>query len=154
MALKENIDNLDKKILTLLIENARMPFLEIARACGVSGAAIHQRVQRLEEMDLIKGASLSINVEKIGYQTCAYVGVFLEKGNLYEKVVDELRKVPEIVECSYTTGNYAIFFKIYAFNNTHLKEVLNNKVQGIPGIASTETIIALEQSFIRNVPLY
>jgi len=147
------IDRLDKKILSIIKENARIPFLEVARECKVSGAAIHQRVQRLVKMGVIKGSEFIIDPKKIGYNTCAYMGIFLEKASQFNSVVDAFLKIPEITQCHYTTGNYAIFIKIYAYDNEHLKTILVDKLQSIKGIARTETFISLEESFNRHLPV-
>jgi Lrp/AsnC family transcriptional regulator for asnA, asnC and gidA len=147
------IDSLDKKILSLITKNARIPFLEVARECGVSGAAIHQRIQRLINIGVIKGSEFIINPGKIGYHTCAFMGIFLKKASLFDKVVTMLESIPQIVECHYTTGQYAIFIKIYAQNNEHLKTILHNKLQAIDGISATETIISLEETFKRQLPI-
>ncbi len=147
------IDSLDKKILSLITKNARIPFLEVARECKVSGAAIHQRIQRLTNMGVIKGSEFIVNPSKIGYHTCAYIGIFLKKASLFDKVVMMLDQIPQIVECHYTTGEYAIFIKIYAQSNEHLKRILHDKLQSIPGISSTETIISLDEMFKRQLPI-
>lgn len=152
--IKHEIDELDKKILTLIQSNARIPFLEVARECNVSGAAIHQRVQKLVMMGVIKGSSFHYDPQKIGYSTCAYIGIFLEKAGYYHLVVKELVKIPEIISCSYTTGNYSMFIKIYAHDNEHLKEILADKLQKIEGISRTETFISLEESIQRNLPIF
>ncbi len=149
----QQIDSLDKKILSLITKNARIPFLEVARECKVSGAAIHQRIQRLVNMEVIKGSEFVINPAKIGYHTCAFMGIFLKKASLFDKVVDELREIPQVTECHYTTGQYAIFIKIYAKNNEHLKQMLHDRLQSIAGISSTETIISLEETFKRQLPI-
>lgn len=145
------IDSIDRRILRLLSEKGRISFLEVARECGMSGAAIHQRVAKLEQMGIISGYAVKLSPENLGYNTCAYVGVFLEKAILYHKVVTELEKIPEIVECHYTTGNYAIFLKVYCKTNQHLMEVLNGLIQTIPGVSSTETFISLEHGIMRDV---
>ncbi len=149
----QQIDHLDKKILSLITKNARIPFLEVARECKVSGAAIHQRIQRLMNMGVIKGSEFTINPTKIGFHTCAFMGIFLKKASLFTKVVDELKQIPQIVECHYTTGQYAIFIKIYARNNEDLKSMLHDRLQSITGISSTETIISLEETFKRQLPI-
>ncbi|MDD7724276.1 MAG: Lrp/AsnC ligand binding domain-containing protein [Bacteroidales bacterium] len=145
------IDALDKKILKLIMGNARIAFLEVARMCGVSGAAIHQRVQRLMNIGVIKGSEFVLSPTKIGYQTCAFIGVFLKEAGSFNQVVAAMDKIPEIVECHYTTGRYAIFIKIYARSNEHMKHILSDCIQQIPGIASTETIISLEETFKRQI---
>jgi Lrp/AsnC family transcriptional regulator, regulator for asnA, asnC and gidA len=148
-----HIDELDKKILSLLMKDARMPFLEVARECGVSGAAIHQRVQKLISDGIISGSEILVDPHKIGYSTCAYIGIFLEKASMFSLVAEELVNIPEIVECHYTTGNYSIFIKVFAKDNNHLKQILSDKLQSIKGISRTETFISLEESFRRNLPV-
>jgi Lrp/AsnC family transcriptional regulator for asnA, asnC and gidA len=147
------IDGLDRKILSLITENARIPYLEVARECKVSGAAIHQRIQRLTRLGVITGSEFIIDPKKVGYHTCAYMGIFLESASLYPEVVKKLRGIPEIIQCHYTTGNYSIFIKVYTKNNEDLKHVLVDKLQAIPGIARTETFISLEEAFSRQIPL-
>jgi Lrp/AsnC family transcriptional regulator, regulator for asnA, asnC and gidA len=148
-----DIDALDEKILKLITKNARIPFLEVARECGVSGAAIHQRVQRLLNIGVVSGSEFLINPQKLGYYTTAYMGIYLEKANNHRKVVQELVKIPEIVECHYTTGQYAIFIKMQTKTNKHLKKLIDEKLQEIEGIARTETFISLEMEFKRQVEI-
>ncbi len=148
-----HIDSLDKKILSMIQGNARIPFLEVARECGVSGAAIHQRVQKLIKMGVIIGSEFIVDPVKLGYNTCAYIGIYLEKAGLYKEVVAQLKDIPEVVQCDYTTGNYSIFVKVYTRDNLHLKEILADKIQNIRGIARTETFIRLEESFARQLPV-
>lgn len=148
---KIQIDSLDKRILNILVKDARTPFLEIARECGVSGAAIHQRIKRLEMHGVIKGSEFIVEPLKLGLSTCAYMGIFLEKASMYEGVVKKIQEISEIVECNYTTGKYAIFIKLYAKDNNHLREILTNKLQKIEGITGTETFISLEERFKRQV---
>ncbi|MCK4750521.1 MAG: Lrp/AsnC ligand binding domain-containing protein, partial [Bacteroidales bacterium] len=141
------IDSLDKKIIKLITQNARIPYLEVARECNVSGAAIHQRVQKLTRIGVITGSKFTIEPKKIGYNTCAYMGIFLEQASLYNDVLQELKKIPEITQCHFTTGNYSVFIKIFAHDNEHLKTILSDKIQLISGIARTETFISLEEGF-------
>jgi Lrp/AsnC family transcriptional regulator, regulator for asnA, asnC and gidA len=148
-----DIDALDEKILKLITQNARIPFLEVARECGVSGAAIHQRVQRLLNIGVITGSEFIVNPEKLGYNTCAYMGMHLEKARFHKQVVEALRKIPEIVECHFTTGQYAIFIKIQTKTNKHLKQIIDEHLQKIEGIARTETFMSLELDFKRQVPI-
>ncbi len=148
-----DIDALDEKILKLITQNARIPFLEVARECGVSGAAIHQRVQRLFNIGVVQGSEFIVNPTKLGYNTCAYMGIYLDKAKNHRQVVEALRSIPEIVECHYTTGQYAIFIKIQTKNNVHLKQIIDNELQEIEGIARTETFISLEMDFKRQVPI-
>ena len=147
------IDSLDKKIIKLITQNARIPYLEVARECNVSGAAIHQRIQKLTNLGVITGSKFIIEPKKIGFKTTAYMGIFLEQASLYNSVMDELRKIPEITQCHFTTGNYSVSIKIFARDNEHLKTVLTDKIQVIPGIARTETFISLEVGFNRSVPI-
>ena len=146
----EKVDNLDRKILEIITLNARIPFKDVAVKCGVSRAAIHQRVQRLIEMGVIVGSGYHVNPKTLGYSTCTYIGITLEKGSLYKSVVNELNKIPEIVECHFTTGPYTMLTKVYARDNEHLMDLLNNKLQEIPGVIATETLISLEQSFVKK----
>jgi len=149
-----HIDELDKKILQLITKNARIPFLEVARECGVSGAAIHQRVQRLLNIGIVSGSEFIVNPNKLGFNTCAYLGIFLEKANFDKKVVEELKGIPEVVECHFTTGAWAIFIKVQAKSNRHLKKIIDTDLQGIDGIARTETFISLDQVFKRQIPIF
>lgn len=148
-----DIDALDEKILQLITKNARIPFLEVARACGVSGAAIHQRVQRLLNIGVVSGSEFIVNPQKLGYNTCAYMGIHLEKAKFHKQVVEALREIPEIVECHFTTGQYAIFIKIQTKTNKHLKQIIDENLQGVEGIARTETFMSLEMDFKRQVPI-
>ena len=134
----EKIDNLDKQILEIISQNARIPFKDVAAECGVSRAAIHQRVQRLIDLGVIIGSGYHVNPKSLGYSTCTYVGIKLEKGSMYKSVVAELKKIPEIVECHFTTGPYTM---------------LNTKIQEIPGVTATETLISLEQSIKKEIPI-
>ncbi|GHT33748.1 transcriptional regulator [Bacteroidia bacterium] len=147
------IDKLDEKILQLIAGNARIPFLEVARECNVSGAAIHQRIQKLTNLGVLKGSEFIIDADKIGYQTCAFIGIFLKDANEYKDVVKALHEIPEVVECHYTTGKYAMFVKIYAKNNLHLLEIIHTKLQKIKGISSTESLISFNEAFKRQAPL-
>jgi len=148
-----NIDELDQKILKLITKNARIPFLEVARECGVSGAAIHQRVQRLMNVGVVIGSEFVVSPEKLGYNTCAYMGIHLEKASYHREVVEELKKIPEIIECHYTTGSYAIFIKLMTKTNKHLKQIIDDEFNNINGIARTETFMSLEMEFKRQVPV-
>lgn len=149
----EKIDNLDYKILEIISVNARVPFKDVAAVCGVSRAAIHQRVQRLTDAGIITGSGYHVNPKSIGYSTCTYVGITLERGSMYREVAAKLSKIPEIVECHFTTGNYTILVKLYCHDNEHLMDLLNNRIQGISGVISTETLISLEQTINRQVPI-
>mgnify|MGYP003305239378 CR=1 FL=1 len=124
----EKIDSLDKKILEIISNNARIPFKDVAAKCGVSRAAIHQRVQRLIDMNVIVGSGYHVNPASLGYNTSTYIGITLEKGSMYNSVVKEFTKIPEIVECHYTTGPYTMLIKLYAKDNAHLMELLNEKL--------------------------
>lgn len=147
----DRIDNLDKKILNIIMKNARIASKDVAVECGVSRAAIHQRIQRLIEMKVITGSGYTVNPKALGYNTCTYVGVNLEKGSMYREVVRELEKIPEVVECHFTTGPYSMLIKVYAQDNQHLMELLNDQIQHISGVLGTETLISLEQSMNRQI---
>lgn len=147
------IDNLDRKILSLLIKDARLPFLEVARECGVSGAAVHQRVQRLSRLGIITGSQFNLEPKRLGYHTCAYIGIFLDNAGISKYVAEKIVKIPEIVQCHYTTGEYALFIKVYAYDNEHLRKILGDKIQAIKGISRTETFISLDVLVERQLPV-
>ena len=147
-----SLDLLDKKILRLIAEDARIPFLEVARVCNVSGAAIHQRIQKLNNLGVLKGSQFVIDPERVGYETCAYVGLNLKNPEDFDSVVDALRNIPEVVECHYTTGDYDMFIKIYALNNHHLLNIIHDKLQPL-GLARSETIISFGSAFDRQLSL-
>ena len=147
----EKIDSLDKKILNILSQNARIPFKDVAAECGVSRAAIHQRVQHLIENGVITGSGFDVNPKSLGHSTCTYIGLNLERGSMYKNVVARLNSINEIVECHFTTGSYTMLIKLYAKDNEQLMDLLNNKLQTIPGVVSTETLISLEQSIKREI---
>ena len=149
----EKIDKLDRKILGILSQNARIPFKDVAAECGVSRAAIHQRVQHLIENGVIVGSGFEVNPKSLGYTTCTYVGLNLERGSKYRKVVERINTIPEVIECHFTTGSYTMLVKLYAKDNEQLMDLLNNKLQSIPGVVSTETLICLEQSIKREIPI-
>lgn len=148
----QKLDKLDRLILKMIAEDARVPFLEVARVCNVSGAAIHQRVQKLTSLGIIKGSQYVIDPEKIGYDTCAYIGLNLKNPAAFDAVVEDLKKIPEVVECHYTTGNYDMFIKIYAVNNHHLLDIIHDKLQPL-GLARSETIISFNSAFDRQLPI-
>jgi Lrp/AsnC family transcriptional regulator for asnA, asnC and gidA len=154
MTLRNQLDDTDLHILDIITKNARIPFKDVATDCGISRAAVHQRVNRMIEMGVITGSGYYIDPKKIDYRTCTYIGIFLEKGGLFHDVAKLLHEISEIVECHYTTGQYAIFIKVYARDNEHLKEILSEKIQRIPGVSSTETFISLEETFNREVPIF
>jgi len=147
-----DLDELDEKILNLIVNNARIPFLEVARECGVSGAAIHQRVQKLMNIGVIKGSEFLIDFEKIGYETCAYIGIFLNNPSSYDHAVKELEKIDEVVECYYTTGDYDLLIKVYVRNNHDLLSLIHEKIQPI-GLARTETLICFKEVFRKKLPI-
>ena len=146
------LDYLDKKILRLIAEDARIPFLEVARACNVSGAAIHQRIQKLTNMGILKGSQFIIDPEKIGYETCAYIGLYLKDPEKFDQVVEGLKRIPEVVECHYTTGGFDMFIKIYAMNNHYLMNIIHDKLQPL-GLSRSETIISFNAAINRPLPI-
>ena len=149
----DKIDLLDKKILSILSKNARIAFKDVAAECNVSRAAIHQRVQHLIENGVIMGSGFDVNPKSLGYTTCTYVGITLERGSMYKDVVERLRHIPEVVECQFTTGPYTMMVKLYAKENEQLMHLLNGRLQSIPGVVATETLISLEQSIKREIPV-
>ncbi len=148
------LDNLDKFILSELINDARKPYLEIAREYGVSGAAIHQRVKRLEEIGVICGSSTLIKPSAIGYTICAFMFLNLTENNKYKEVIKALEMVPEIVECHFITGRSALLIKMYCLDNEHLMEVVLNTIQTIPFIQSSETMISLDEPLKRQIKVH
>tara|TARA_B100001564_G_scaffold50776_2_gene37686 strand:- start:16927 stop:17385 length:459 start_codon:yes stop_codon:yes gene_type:complete len=150
---KLSIDGIDKSILRFLIKDARTPVLEIARNIGISGAAIHQRLKKLENSGLIAGSKFIINPKALGYTTMAFVGVFLEKAKNNSDVVRQLKRIPEVIECHYTTGDWSILIKILCKDNMHLMSVLNKGIQEISGISRTETYISLNQQIDRQIKI-
>ena len=152
---QHQIDRLDKKILQLISQDARIPFLEVARECNVSGAAIHQRIQKLRNTGIIKGSEFVIDTYKVGFQTCAYIGITLKDANSFKYVVSELKKIPEIVECHYATGKYSMFVKIYARDNKHLLQIILERMTPINCIAHTETFqISMDEVFRRQLSVF
>lgn len=146
------LDTLDEQILKLIADNARIPFLEVARACNVSGAAIHQRIQKLTNLGILKGSEYIIDPEKIGYETCAYIGIYLKDPSSSDTVIKALENITEIVECHITTGKYDMFIKLYARNNRHLQTIIQEKLQPL-GMARTETLISFHEVINRQMPI-
>ena len=149
---QRSLDNLDKKILRLIAEDARIPFLEVARICNVSGAAIHQRIQKLVNLGIIKGSQFVIDPEKIGYETCDYIGLNLRNPEKFDDVVEALKRIPEIVEAHYTTGQYDLFVKLYAFNNHHLLNIIHDKLQPL-GLSRSDSTISYNAVIDRPLPI-
>lgn len=145
------LDSTDQKILSLLVNDARMPYLEIARECGVSGAAIHQRVKKLEASGIISGSRLLVKPEALGLNVCAFIMVSLSENNKYPEVVSALKHIEEIVECHFVTGKAMLLIKVFCFDNEHLMGVLLNTIQKIPYVQSTDTIISLSEVFERHI---
>ena len=147
------IDGIDKKILRMLMKDGRTPILEISRNIGISGAAIHQRLRKLEKSGLLKGSKFEIDPKVLGYTTMAYVGIYLDKAMSNPMAVRELEKIPEVLECHYTTGDWSILVKVLCFDNLHLMEVLNKNIQQIQGVSRTETFISLAQQINRQIEI-
>lgn len=150
---KIELDGIDKEILKHLMEDARKPILKIANEIGISGAAIHQRLRKLEQNDVIEGSKFIINTKTLGFNTLAFVGIFLDKASQNPEVVKKLKAIPEVLECHYTTGNWSILIKIICLDNENLMHLLNSKIQPIDGISRTETFISLEQQIQRQIQL-
>ncbi|MDE7443766.1 MAG: Lrp/AsnC ligand binding domain-containing protein [Muribaculaceae bacterium] len=149
----DKIDALDRKILQIVIQNARIASKDVAMVCGVSRAAIHQRIQRMIDMRVITGSGYHVNPKVLGFATCTFVGVNLERGAMYRDVVPHLENIPEVVECHFTTGPYTMLIKLYARDNEHLMTLLNDQIQMIPGVIGTETLISLDNSITREIPI-
>ena len=147
------LDGIDKKILQMLMENSRGPILEIAKNIGISGAAIHQRLRKLEKNNLIIGSSIKVNTKILGYTTMAFIGIFLDRATNNKTVVNQLKEIKEILECHYTTGDWSILAKLICKDNEDLMEILTKKIQTISGVARTETYISLEQQISRQITL-
>ena len=148
------IDGIDKIILKALVKNARISIMEISKLVGISGAAVHQRLKKLENSDLIKGSQININTKILGYKTMAFIGIYLDKAIINNPdAVKNLKLIPEVIECHYTTGDWSIFIKILCKDNQHLMNILNDKIQAINGVSRTETYISLEQQIDRQIDL-
>ena len=145
------VDGIDRKILRFLIKNARMPFLEIARECGVSGAAIHQRIKKLEDAGIILGSRLIVDQKKLGFDVCAFISIKISDNSLQMQIVEKLKHIPEIVECHFITGSYNVMVKLYCLDNDHLMNTIFDCILSIPGISSTQTYISLNEPFSRQV---
>lgn len=146
-----HIDETDRKILSYLVKNARMPFLEIARECGISGAAVHQRVRKLEANGIITGSRLIVKPAALGLDVCAFISVSLSEANKYPEVIAALKHIPEVIECHFVTGKSSLLLKVFCFDNEHLMDILLNTIQRIPYIESTDTMISLDEAFDREV---
>ncbi len=147
------IDNLDKEILSILMTDATIPYTEIAKKLVISGGTVHVRMKKMQDMGIIEGSQLNINAQKIGYDICAFLGIYLQKGSKYNEAVERLKEVKEIVELHYCTGAYSMFAKIICRDTSHLRRVLNDGIQAAPGIQRTETFISLEESIRRQIKL-
>ena len=147
------IDNVDIRILEILMKNAKKPYTEVAKLIPVSGGTVHVRMRKLEEMGIVQGTTLQIDHTKLGYDITAFIGIFLAKSELYDQVIAELEKIPEITNVHYTTGNYSMFARIHCRDTQHLKDVLHDKIQRVEGIVRTDTMISLEESINRNIEL-
>ena len=146
-----DIDNIDLKILSILMHDAQTPYTEIAKKVHVSGGTVHVRMKKLKNMGIVLGSNLSVDYSKLGYDITAYLGIYLDKSSLYSEVSEQLKAIPEVVGAHYTTGNYSIFAKIVCKDTRHLRQVLHDKIQRISGIQRTETFISLEESINRPI---
>ncbi len=152
-SLQIEIDGIDKEILRYLMEDARKPILQIAGKIGISGAAIHQRLRKLEQAGVISGSKFIVNTKVLGYSTMAFIGIYLDKAASNPEAVKELNKIPEVLECHYTTGNWSILIKVICRDNEHLMQLLNKRIQPIKGVSRTETFISLQQQIERQIQL-
>ncbi|WP_300435700.1 Lrp/AsnC ligand binding domain-containing protein [Christiangramia sp.] len=147
------LDGIDKTILNFLMKDAKKPILEIAKNIGITGAAVHQRLRKLEKSGLIEGSRMMLDARLLGYKTMAFVGVYLDKAVSNPQAVKQLNEIPEVIECHYTTGNWSIFLKILCTDNEHLMHVLNKNIQAIEGVSRTETFISLNQQIDRQIKI-
>ena len=148
---KSNLDATDRKILRFLIKNARTPFLEIARECGISGAAIHQRIKKLEDMGVIQGSRLVVAPKSLGFDVCAFISIRVSDITQQQDTVERLKEIPEIVECHYITGSYNLMVKLYCLDNEHLMRTIFDKILHVQGVSSTQTYMSLNESFQREI---
>jgi len=151
MAKNYEIDNIDLKILTLLTQDAKIPYTEVAKKVFVSGGTVHVRMRKMEEMGIVRGTTLSMDYSRLGYDVTAFLGIYLERSSLYDEVTKRLMNIPEVVKMHYTTGNYNIFVKIHCRDTKHLRDVLHDKIQKVEGIERTETFISLEETMNRHI---
>jgi Lrp/AsnC family transcriptional regulator for asnA, asnC and gidA len=148
---KLNLDKLDLQIIQEMMEDAEVSYADLGKKLFVSGGTIHVRIKKLEEMGVVKGKKLSVDLKELGYDVIAFIGIYLEKSSLYDSVAKELKKVPQIVRLNYTTGNYSMFAEIVCKDIQQLRYVLHDELQKIKGIERTETFISLEESLVRSV---
>ncbi|MFR9502849.1 MAG: Lrp/AsnC family transcriptional regulator [Rikenellaceae bacterium] len=145
------IDELDTKILQYIANNSRISFLEVARLCNVSGAAVHQRVQRMTNLKVITGSQFTLDMTKVGFDTCAYVSLSFDQASRLDSIVEAIEKVPEVVECYHTLGLFDILVKIYARSNSHLLRIIQTQLKPL-GVIRSETTISCRKSFARQLP--
>lgn len=151
MATLLNFDKLDFQIINEMMQTAEVTYAELGKKLFVSGGTIHVRIKKLQEMGVVKGTKLHVDLKAMGYDVIAFIGIYLEKSSLYDIVVEELKKIPQIVRLNYTTGNYSMFAEIICKDIGQLRYVLHDELQKIKGIERTETFISLQESFVRNV---
>ena len=153
MSREINLDEVDIKILEVLMKDAKKPYTEVAKKAFVSGGTVHVRMRKLEESGIVDGTTLKVNYSKLGFDITAFIGIFLEKSAFYDQVIDRLKEIPEITTIHYTTGNYSMFCRLHCKDTKHLKDVLHDKIQMVDGIDRTDTMISLEESLNRNIQL-
>lgn len=154
MSQHPKLDETDLHILSILMDNAKMPYTEVASRVCVSGGTVHLRMKKMEELGVIQGSSLNVDISKLGFDVTCYLGIYLSESSLYDEVADTLEKIPEVLSLHYTTGAYSIFVHLVCRDTKHLREILHDKVQSIPGIARTETLVSLEERFRRPLSLH
>lgn len=147
------IDQTDLKILSILLDDANLPYVEIGKRVHVSGGTVHVRMKKMQEMGIVRGSQLMVDIHKLGWDISAFLGIYLDKSSLYDEVAANLAEIPEVVNIHYTTGIYSIFAKIVCRDTEHLRRVLHDKIQKVAGIQRTETFISLEERINRAVPL-
>ncbi|WP_282055362.1 Lrp/AsnC family transcriptional regulator [Maribacter luteus] len=149
--MKNKLDQIDFKIISILSEEAQMPYTEVAKKLIVSPGTIHARVRKMKEMGLITGASLNLDYSKIGWKLTVFLGIYLSKSSLYKQVMDDLVKINEVVKIHHTTGKFDIFIKMHTRDSMHYREVYQNQVLAINGIKGVESFISVEEKLIRHI---
>ena len=148
---KALLDGIDKIIIKHLLREARTPIQILSKASGISGAAIHQRLKKLENTGVVSGSQIILNPKILGFNTVAFIGVYLDKAIRNPEAVRQLKNIPEVIECHYTTGNWSIFVKLLCRDNEHLMQLLNKNIQTIDGVSRTETFISLQEQISRQI---
>jgi len=149
----KSFDKLDLQIIQAMMQDAEISYADLGKQFFVSGGTIHVRIKKLEELGIVKGKRLGVDLKLLGYDIIAFIGIYLEKSSMYDAVALALKNIPQVVRVNYTTGNYSMFVEIVCKDIQQLRFVLHDELQKIKGIERTETLISLEESFSRNVKI-